>query len=99
MCFVLKKKDKKFYCINSGLSDHVSTCICTAVTMAKIEFLTILLTATCFLGCVVSVTDKEFEVSDVFMEILLRTNIFVICLIEITSLKLTIVILICRLYP
>ena len=30
--------------------------------MAKIQFLTILLTATCFLGGVLSVTDKEFEV-------------------------------------
>ena len=30
--------------------------------MAKIQFLTILLTVTCFLGGVVSVTDKEFEV-------------------------------------
>ena len=33
--------------------------------MAKIQFLTILLTVTCFLGGVVSVTDKEFEVSTV----------------------------------
>ena len=33
--------------------------------MAKIQFLTILLIVTCFLGGVVSVTDKEFEVSDV----------------------------------
>ena len=30
--------------------------------MAKIQFLTILLTVTCFLGSVVSVTHKEFEV-------------------------------------
>ena len=30
--------------------------------MAKTYFLTILLTVTCFLGGVVSVTDKEFEV-------------------------------------
>ena len=41
---------------------HVSTCTCTAVTMAKIQFLTISLTVTCFLGDVISVTDKEFEV-------------------------------------
>ena len=34
--------------------------------MAKIEFLTILLTVTCFLGGVVSVTDKELEVCGVF---------------------------------
>ena len=34
--------------------------------MAKIQFLTILLAVTCFLGGVVSVTDKEFDVSDVF---------------------------------
>ena len=44
---------------------HVATCTCTAVTMAKIQFLTILLTVTCFLGSVVSVTDKEFDVSTV----------------------------------
>ena len=31
--------------------------------MAKIQFLTILLTVTCFLGGIVFVTDKEFEVS------------------------------------
>ena len=30
--------------------------------MEKIQFLTILLGVTCFLGGVVSVTDKEFEV-------------------------------------
>ena len=35
------------------------------VTMAKIQFLTILLAATCFLGGVISVTDKEFEVCNV----------------------------------
>ena len=40
-----------------------SNLYCTAVIMAKIQFLTILLVATCFLGGVVSVTDKEFEVS------------------------------------
>ena len=34
--------------------------------MAKIQFLTILLTVTCFLGGVVSVTNKEFDVCDVF---------------------------------
>ena len=33
--------------------------------MAKLQFLTILLTVTCFLGGVVSITDKEFEVSTV----------------------------------
>ena len=33
--------------------------------MAKIQFLTILLVVTCFLGGVVSVTDKEFEVRTV----------------------------------
>ena len=33
--------------------------------MAKIQFLTILMVVTCFLGGVVSVTDKEFEVSNV----------------------------------
>ena len=45
--------------------ENVSTRTCTAVTMAKIQFLTILLVVTCFLGGVVSVTDKEFEVRDV----------------------------------
>ena len=34
--------------------------------MAKIQFLTILLAVTCFLGGVVSLTDKELEVCDVF---------------------------------
>ena len=34
--------------------------------MATIQFLTILLTVTCFLDCVVSVTDKELEVRTVF---------------------------------
>ena len=33
--------------------------------MMKIQFLTTLLTVTCFLGGVVSVTDKEFEVTTV----------------------------------
>ena len=41
---------------------YVSTCTCTVVTMAKIQFLTILLVVTCFVDSVVSVTDKEFEV-------------------------------------
>ena len=36
---------------------------CTVVTMVKIQFLTILLVVTCFLGGVVFVTYKEFEVS------------------------------------
>ena len=40
--------------------------------MAKIQFLTILLLVTCFLGDVLSVTDSEFKVSNVFMKILLR---------------------------
>ena len=57
ICFVLKKK-VTFYCINWCLYHHVSTCTCTAVTMAKIQCITV----TCFLGGVVSVTDKEFEV-------------------------------------
>ena len=33
--------------------------------MVKIQFLTILLTVTCFLGGVVSVADKEYEVCNV----------------------------------
>ena len=37
--------------------------------MATIQFLTILLTVTCFLGGVVSVTDKEFEVCDEHMNV------------------------------
>ena len=45
------------------------TCTCTAVTMARIQFLTILLTVTGFLGGVVSVTDKELEVCDVLKAI------------------------------
>ena len=51
-----------------------------AVTMAKIRFLTILLTATCFLGCVVSATDNEFEVHNVFCaKHLLQTFVTSIC--------------------
>ena len=59
------KKDT-YWCINLCLYHHVSTCTWTAVTMAKIQFLTILLAVTCFLGGVVSVTDKEFQVGVVF---------------------------------
>ena len=61
MCLVRRTKIKS-YCINKSLYHHVLTCTCTAVTMAKIQFLTILFVVTCFLGGVVSVTDKEFEV-------------------------------------
>ena len=45
----------------------------TAVTMTKIEFLTILLVVTCLLGGVVSVTDKEFEVGTVLSS---NNNVF-----------------------
>ena len=62
---ILKTKIK-LYCINWHPIHHVSTCTCTAVTMVRIQFLTILLTVTCFLGGVVSVTDKEFEVCTEF---------------------------------
>ena len=41
---------------------YIVSCTCTLVTMAKIQFLTKLFIVTCFLGGVVSVTDKEFEV-------------------------------------
>ena len=34
---------------------------CTVDTMVKIQFLTILLTITCFLDDVVSVSNKDFE--------------------------------------
>ena len=44
---------------------------CSAL-MAKMQFLTILLTVTFFLGGVLSVTDKEFEVSSA-----LSSNIYV----------------------
>ena len=37
--------------------------------MVKIQFITILLVVTYFLGGVVSVTDKQFEVSDVYFSI------------------------------
>ena len=60
-CFVLRTKIK-FCCINYGLYHHVSKCTCKAVTMAKIQFLTILLAVNCFLGGVVSVTDNDLEV-------------------------------------
>ena len=42
----------------------VLTAVTMAVTIAKIQFLTIFLVVTCFLGGVVSVTDKEFAVSE-----------------------------------
>ena len=61
-CVLLPKRRIKSHCINQCLYHHVSTCTCTAVTMAKIQFLTILLVVTCFLGGVISITDKEFEV-------------------------------------
>ena len=63
-CALFSRRKIKFNCyLNYSLYHHVSTCTCTVVTMAKIQFLTILLTVTCFLGGVVSVTDKVFEVS------------------------------------
>ena len=43
--------------------------------MAKIQFLTILLVVTCFLGGVLSVTDKEFEVCNVFYLILMLVSL------------------------
>ena len=49
--------------------------------MAKIQFLTILLTVTCFLGGFVSVTDKEFEVSTVQWLQILTILLTVICLL------------------
>ena len=39
--------------------------------MAKIQFLTILLVVTCFLGDVVSVTDKEIEVCNVHIPVVM----------------------------
>ena len=66
MCFVFETKIK-FYCVNSYLVCYVVTCTCTVIFVAKMQFLTILLTVTCFLGGVVSVTDKEFEVYIVLM--------------------------------
>ena len=44
--------------------------------MAKILLLTILLTVTCFLGGVVSVTDKEFEVWIVLILYMMSQLIF-----------------------
>ena len=54
---------KNYVCVH-----HVSTCTCTAVTMVKIQLLTILLTVTCFLGGVVSITDKELEVHTEYIQ-------------------------------
>ena len=65
---------------------QVSTCTCAVVTMAKIQFLTILLIITCFLDGVVSVT--EFEVRAVFMKILFRKIIEVICVRKSSSFKI-----------
>ena len=39
--------------------------------MAKIQLLTILLTVTCFLGGVVSVTDKEIEVHSEYVPVVM----------------------------
>ena len=58
--FNSQEKDLLLYELQ--LYHHVSICTCTTVTMANIQFLTILLVVTCFLVGVVSVTDKEFEV-------------------------------------
>ena len=59
----------KFACTMTGVlfsGEHICvTCTCTVVTMVRLQFLTILLTVTCFLGVVVSITDKEFQVSNV----------------------------------
>ena len=61
MCFILRTKIKFFlYKLKSVLPR-----ILVVETMAKIQFLTILLVVTCFLGGVVSVTDREFEVRTV----------------------------------
>ena len=65
MCLVLSNKDKVLLYKFMSIPPRIN-CTCTVVTMAKIQFLTILLTVTCFLGGVVSVTDKELEVRDVF---------------------------------
>ena len=46
-----------------------------ALTMAKIQFLIILLVVTCFVGGVVSVTDKEIEVNIVFFATDLRKGL------------------------
>ena len=40
--------------------------------MAKIQFLTILLVVTCFLGGVVSVTDQQFEVGGAYKQTALQ---------------------------
>ena len=47
-------------------SCFLNWCKCTAVNMVKIRFLSILLVVTCFLGGVVSITDKQLELSIVF---------------------------------
>ena len=57
--------------------------------MVKIQFLTILLVVTSFLGGVVSITDKEFQVSDVFMKILLRKIVFVGCFRKLSYFKVS----------
>ena len=57
----------------SGSVYHIA-CI---VTMAMIQFLTIMLVVTCFLGGVISVTDKEFEVHTVlYTSVSPRINLY-----------------------
>ena len=78
--FYSQGKKIKFNCINYCLCHHVSTCTCTAVTavtMAKIQFLTILVVVTCFLGGVVSATDKKFEVrTEHYLTLKFQSSIF-----------------------
>ena len=45
----------------------MSTCTFPVVTMAKIQFLTVLLTVAYLLGSIVSVTVEEFDVRTVFL--------------------------------
>ena len=71
MCFVLEENRTFNY-----ISVHFIHCAVKVVTMAQIQFLTILLVATYFLGGVVSVTDKEFEV---FSECILLVVLLSIC--------------------
>ena len=67
MCFIPKEKDKiLLYKLVSG-PPRINLYL-YMVTMAKIQFLTILLVVSCFLGSVLSITDKEYEVNTKYIQ-------------------------------
>ena len=67
MCFIPKKKDKVLLYKVKPVSPRINLYLYSG-NYVKIQFLTILLVVTCFLGGVVSVTDKEFEVHTEYIQ-------------------------------